>query len=253
MMADTRLHVRDYPAVSLMARHAHAAATLSIVVNGGFVERLGRAERDYGRGHIAFLPAGREHAQAFGPRGARQITFEPPSEWIEYLADARVALSDAPHTNAPVYRRLGDRLSRELCAADALSALACEGLMLEVVVAFGRRGQTARAAATPPAWLRAARDFVHENALEPLSLSTIAEAVGRHEIHLAREFRRHFGAPVGAYQRRLRIEHAAILLCDPRRSLSEIALDCGFSSHSHLCREFKAQMGLTPSGYRRGV
>ncbi|MGA2952606.1 MAG: helix-turn-helix domain-containing protein [Caulobacteraceae bacterium] len=251
-MADTRLHLRDYPAATTMDRHEHRAATLTIVVQGGFVERLGRAERDYARGHAAFLPAGRAHAQAFGAVGTRQVTFEPQAEWIDYLADSRIALSEAPYANAPVYRHLGDRLLKELQAPDSFSRLACEGLMLEVVAAFGRRGWSEPAMAKPPAWLCTARDFIHANALEPLSLGQIARVAGRHEIHLARQFRRYFGASVSAYQRRLRIDHAAGLLRDTPLSLSEIALDCGFSSHAHLCREFKAQMGLTPSEYRRG-
>jgi AraC family transcriptional regulator len=236
-----------------MARHAHAAATLTIIVRGGFVERQGRGERDYVRGHVAFLPAGREHAQSFGHDGARQVTFEPTAEWIDYLADSRIALTDGPFANAAVFRRIGDQLASELCEPDSLSAVACEGLMMEAVAAFGRTDQEKTSPGAPPTWLIAARDFIEENVASPLSLATIAGEVGRHEIHLAREFRRHFGAPIGAYQRRLRIEHATVLLCDERRSLSEVALDCGFSSHSHFCREFKAQMGLTPSQYRRDV
>jgi AraC family transcriptional regulator len=101
-----------------------------------------------------------------------------------------------------------------------------------------------------PAWLRRARDFVQEHAFTPISLARIAQAAGRHEIHLAREFRRHFGVSVGGYVRQLRTEEAARLLVHSRRDIAGIALACGFSSHAHLCREFKARFGITPSRYR---
>jgi AraC family transcriptional regulator len=253
MTAATRLQARDYAAASSMERHAHAVANLTIVVQGEFVERLGSRERHYARGHIAFLPAGLEHAQTFGAAGARQVTFEPAADWLDYLADTRLALSDGPFANAPVYRRIGDRMLCELRRPDALSMLACEGLMLEAIAAFGRQGRGAPAAMSPPAWLRAARDHIHANALQPLSLRDVARTAGRHEIHLAREFRRYFGASVSAYQRRLRVDHAARLLRETSLPLSEVALESGFSSHAHLCRECKAQLGVTPSQYRAGV
>jgi AraC-like DNA-binding protein len=50
--------------------------------------------------------------------------------------------------------------------------------------------------------------------------------------------------------RRLRAERAARLLRNGQLSISEIAQNCGYASHSHLCREFKTQLGATPSEYR---
>jgi AraC family transcriptional regulator len=105
-------------------------------------------------------------------------------------------------------------------------------------------------AGKPPPWLRATRDFLHANACTYLTRIEIAREAGRHEIYLAREFRRFFGCSVGTYMRRLRIERAEQLLSQPQPSISEIALCCGFASHSHLCREFKARFGVSPSEYR---
>jgi AraC family transcriptional regulator len=244
------LHASDYAARSTLAPHAHDEPSLSVVVHGGFAERIGGSERAYARGHVAFFPAGVTHAQTFGPQGAREIIFRPRREWMDYLTDCKVALDTSPHVNAPDFRNLGDRLLREIRLDDAVSTLAREGLMLEIVAAFGRGCGPRAADAPPPAWLRAARDFIHENALEPLSLDEVARAAGRHQIHLAREFRRHFGASIGAYQRTLRTEHAARLLLRSDLTISEIALECGFSSHAHLCREFRAHFGTTPSCYR---
>jgi AraC family transcriptional regulator len=132
----------------------------------------------------------------------------------------------------------------------SFSAIAREGLLLEIVAAFGRNGNQTTPSAAPPAWLRAARDFLHENACVPLDLAGVARAVGRHEIHLAREFRRFFGATMGGYLRQLRTERAALLLLETQSNITAIALDCGFASHSHLCREFKSRFGITPSQYR---
>jgi AraC family transcriptional regulator len=72
-------------------------------------------------------------------------------------------------------------------------------------------------------------------------------------VHVAREFRRYFGVSIGSYVRRLRAAHVARLLLRPRRGIADIALECGYSSHAHLCRDLKVHFGVTPSEYRRGA
>jgi AraC family transcriptional regulator len=250
MFGQTEPRLSRYAPHAAMAAHDHDDASLNIVVDGNFKERIGRGERAYARGHISFCPAGITHSQLFGAAGARQIIFRPQEDWLAYLADCKLNLADSPYVGSAAFGHLGDRLTQEIRNDDEFSVIAREGIMLEIIAAFGRSGTAATSSAHPPAWLRLARDFMHENAFAPLSMARIAEAAGRHEIHLAREFRRYFDLPVGAYLRRLRTERAAELLQQSRRDITDIALACGFSSHSHLCREFKARYGVTPSQYR---
>jgi hypothetical protein len=53
------------------------------------------------------------------------------------------------------------------------------------------------------------------------------------------------------YLLNLKLERARELLKNPSMSLIDIALDCGFSSHSHMSRLFHKFVGVTPSAYRR--
>lgn len=247
MLAENNLRLRNYTPQSAMRPHIHRDATLSLVVSGDYVERVGRSERGYAAGYVAFCPAGVPHAQEFGEAGARQIILEPQQEWLAWLA-GRTDLNRAPYTSSGELRQLGSRLLHELANEDEFSGLAREGIVLEVLAAFARTADSR--AAKPPAWLAAARDFVHAQAYSPLSMVQIARAVGRHEIHLSREFRRYYRTSVGTYLRRLRAEEAARLLAQSREDITGIALRCGFASHSHLCRVFRTQYGLTPSEYR---
>lgn len=249
-MLDTNLFLRAYASGSSMLPHEHDEVLLSIVVQGSFKERVGRAQRDYARGHVALLPAGLSHAQEFGPRGVRQVHFRLQTAWIEYLTDCGLVLDRAPHNRAAIFRHLGDRLAQEIRLHDTFSSLACEGLMLEVIAALAREAAISHRGTRPPTWLNTACEFMQDNVQMPLTLAQIAAAAGRHEIHLAREFRRYFGASVGEHLRRRRIEQAAHLLQRSKLSFSEIAFECGFSSHSHLCRTFLAYHGMTPSQYR---
>jgi AraC family transcriptional regulator len=254
VFGQTDLRISRHLPHAEMLSHEHAEASMNIVVSGGFLERIGKDERIYTRGTAAFCPAATKHSQKFGAAGVRQLIFKPDDSWLDYLADCKAQLDCAPHTQSATFRDLGDKLLGEMRRDDGFSAVACEGIMLEIVAAFGRRDAAARSSGNPPAWLCAARDFLHENAFASLSMKQIAREAGRHEIHLAREFRRFFGVPVGTYLRRLRIDRAERMLLLSRRPISEIGLCCGFASHAHLCREFKARFGVTPSEYRsRGL
>jgi len=245
------VRISQYAARTAMAPHSHDAPSLSMVVGGSFLERVGNRERDYARGQIAYLPAGLVHSQRFGASGARQLILAARPSWLEHLSCGGAPLAHSPHRNSPAFQALADRLLLEMSRDDGFSALACDGILLEIVAAFGRTCPTQTQRDGPPRWLRAVRDFAHHNALAPPDMQAIARVAGRHEVHVAREFRRYYGASLGTYMRRLRVEHAAQLLRHEDMSLIDVALECGFSSHPHLCRAFKAVYRVTPSYYRR--
>jgi AraC family transcriptional regulator len=254
MFSPNGLRIGNYPPQGVMAPHAHPEPGISIVVRGGFVEHIGRQARNYARGQIAYLPAGTVHSQAFGGRGARQVIFRPQEVWLGYLTGCGGSQGHFRNASAPAFGLLGDRLVQELGHDDDVSVLACEGLMLEIMAAFTRRGFLDPYRGPVPPWLRRAKEFIDQHWLASFSLKDVACAAGRHEIHLAREFRRFFGASVGAYLRRLRTDEAARLLASSQPiTITEIALCCGFSSHPHLCREFRRRFGVSPSEYRRAV
>lgn len=56
--------------------------------------------------------------------------------------------------------------------------------------------------------------------------------------------------PMDYFQRR-RVHRSCQMLLNPRPSLTEIAMDLGFSDAPHFCRMFKRYKAMTPSQYRR--
>lgn len=250
MTAETEVSVRLYAPFQVMPAHSHAELLMSIVIRGEFRETMGKSERYYSRGHIALFPAGRTHAQNFGPSGTQQIIFRPQHDWLAYLNDCGTAIDSAPYTRGSEFSLLGGRLLQELENDDALSGVARQGILLEIVAAFGRQAPYNGHAAPVLPWLRKTREFLHDNMCRPVTLRDVARAAGRHETHVAREFRRCFGTSVVGYIRRLRIQEAAQRLEGDEQSISAIAFDCGFSSHSHLSREFRLFYGVSPSAWR---
>jgi AraC family transcriptional regulator len=250
VLAATQLRLSHYRAGTAMSPHEHDEPSIGIVLSGAFLERIGKDERTYSKGTASYCPAATAHSQVFGHVAVRQVIFTLDDSGQDYLQDCKAGLGEAPHYRSAMFSELATRLLNEMRHNDRFSRIAREGILLEVIAAFGRNKAATATTPKPPPWLRAAREFMHENPCVPLTMAQIAQEAGRHEIHLAREFRRFFGCSVGTYMRRLRIDRAEQLLLEPDATISEVALNCGFASHSHLCREFKVRFGVTPSEYR---
>jgi len=86
-----------------------------------------------------------------------------------------------------------------------------------------------------------------------LSLQSLAQESGYSRVHFIRMFQAATGRSPHNYLLNMRVERARELLSNRELSLVEIALDCGFSSHSHMTRVFRQFLGVTPSEYRRGL
>ncbi|MCH5268242.1 MAG: helix-turn-helix transcriptional regulator, partial [Lachnospiraceae bacterium] len=85
---------------------------------------------------------------------------------------------------------------------------------------------------------------------EALTLSTLARKLGYSEFYISRKFREISGIYFRDYLRHRTLAFALKEVRDTSRSILEIALDFGFSSHEAFSRSFKEAYGLTPSDYR---
>ncbi|HJQ39538.1 MAG TPA: helix-turn-helix transcriptional regulator, partial [Thermoanaerobaculia bacterium] len=78
----------------------------------------------------------------------------------------------------------------------------------------------------------------------------IAAECGVSPFHLARVFKAETGISVHQYLLRIRMEQALSRLRDGETQLSRLALDLGFSSHSHFSTSFRRHFGESPAGVR---
>lgn len=86
---------------------------------------------------------------------------------------------------------------------------------------------------------------------QPLSIAQISAEVGTSHRSLDRAFRRFTGMSPARHFRSLRLSRAATLLTQTSLPISEIALNCGFSTASHLGRYFRPAYGCSPGQYRK--
>jgi len=89
------------------------------------------------------------------------------------------------------------------------------------------------------------------NLEQSLTIAAISERVGTTHRSLDRLFRRHLGVTPGQHFRHLRLSRAAALLTQTGLPVADVALNCGFSTASHLGRYFRSAYNMTPNQYRQ--
>jgi AraC-like DNA-binding protein len=99
----------------------------------------------------------------------------------------------------------------------------------------------------------AARGYLASRLAQRVTLDDVARAVHASPFHLARVFRQRTGVPIHRYLTRLRLRAAVELLSDGAKDLTALALELGFSSHSHFTDAFRREFGRTPSDARRAL
>lgn len=105
--------------------------------------------------------------------------------------------------------------------------------------AFSVRNERARRAAL----------LMEQNLADPLTIAEIAERVSISRRQLDRIFRRELGVSPQVFYRNLRLQMARHLLVGGRRSVTDVALECGFADAAHFSRLFKALFGHPPSHF----
>lgn len=94
-------------------------------------------------------------------------------------------------------------------------------------------------------------DFLNSNLDQDLSLHTLAGVACFSPFHFHRIFISLVGETPNDYVRRLRLEKAANMLINfPQRSITDIAIECGFSSSAVFSRAFSAYFGVSARTWR---
>ncbi|MAG56348.1 MAG: AraC family transcriptional regulator [Planctomycetes bacterium] len=85
---------------------------------------------------------------------------------------------------------------------------------------------------------------------QPLKLADVAAVACFSAFHFHRVFQSLVGETLAQFVKRLRLERALYMLShDTSRSLTRIALACGFASSSDFSRSFKQRYGVPPSAF----
>ncbi|HET8644472.1 MAG TPA: AraC family transcriptional regulator [Vicinamibacteria bacterium] len=169
--------------------------------------------------------------------------------------EAPFRLSHGPSDAASYFAQRALFHELEASGGDALAVEERVLLLLDRALALAYGGG-ARPAAPAPLRPRErtaalqARDLLALRFAEPLTLEALARETGLSRFRLCRAFRAAFGTTLHAYREQLRLRAALDALGEGCRDLTALALDLGYSSHSHFTAAFGKAFAVTPSQAR---
>ena len=197
-----------------------------------------------------------------------RLIFQADFSLLHNVVDIESTLSNMPSAllitpeNAPIIHERLKNLMLNICTEyfsdSILVSASIYSLLIEMLVLIGRE-YTAGGSAFDATHTKqkeytekfmAVCNYIHEHCTEYLSLDDAAALAGFSKYHFTRLFKRFTGISFYKYLNKKRIEHAEKLLVDPEISITEIALQSGFSSLSAFIRMFKLIKDCTPTEFR---
>lgn len=92
---------------------------------------------------------------------------------------------------------------------------------------------------------------IEKDYAQPLTLEEVASEAGFSAAHFSRVFHAQLGMSFTDYLSTVRIRHVQEQLVCTDRSITEIALSCGYCHGDYLATQFKRKVGMTPTQFRR--
>lgn len=99
--------------------------------------------------------------------------------------------------------------------------------------------------------LRLAAAHIEASLDRPLPVAGVASAACLSPFHFHRLFTAYFGETPHRYITRLRLERARALLRGSSRSITEVALECGFETPAAFTARFAKRFGVAPRAFRK--
>lgn len=93
--------------------------------------------------------------------------------------------------------------------------------------------------------------FIQSHTNQPISVSDVADYVGKSRSHISRSFKKELGFSMNEFIMRCKLEEAKSLLAYTDKSISEISNYLCFSSQAYFQNMFKKKYGVTPNKYRK--
>lgn len=227
------LRLVHYPPGHHQPKHVHGEVSLSLLLDGGLIERVGRREVSARPGQWCHKAAGVDHATSFGPVGASTLQLVVPE-----LSALRPGLSWRWGFDAPVTQLMWSLLGARPAASG--------GEWLDDLAALLAPPEEDHR--VPPWWPRA-----HEALCDAsVSIASIAADCGVHRAQLVRVTQRLAGCSPTVLRQRARLGRClARLSSEPDLALSQVALTAGFADQAHFSRACRHWLGQAPGRWRR--
>ena len=98
-----------------------------------------------------------------------------------------------------------------------------------------------------------AKKYINDNTDKKLGIADVCRELDCSKSTLLTCFKRSYGITVNSYITERKLKRAVALLSDDKKSINDVAYECGFSDQSYFSKVFSKKFGAPPSEYRSSV
>jgi len=194
---------------------------------------------------VSFMNHGEEYRrEAISEEGTYSTWYTLNDELLRELLDGRAFAH--PPRSIPVRTILAQRrLFAGIRSGAVLDSLAVEEKLISLtrMIVGTDRERTAVCRATA---------YLLAHFSEPVSLSHVASAAGASVSYLSRAFHAATGMTMSAFRQRVRLTRSLDLLPQYEGNVTDLALELGYSSHSHFTACFRTLFDMSPTEFLAG-
>ncbi len=220
--------------------HYHANNHISYILQGGNREQRKNHEAQVLPGNLLIYPAGLLHRNLDTAHPSKNINIEVNENFLRQH-DLKFSISSRAQIKFIVLK-----VYKECLINDNDSDASITTLLLNAFEPVHEKNER-----TSKKWVAQIEEVLRDRWNENVSLTELSNDLNLHPVSISRGFPKHFQCTFGEYSRKIKIDKAVSLIKRSDKSLTEIALECGFFDQSHFIRTFKEVTGFTPKEYRR--
>jgi len=131
-----------------------------------------------------------------------------------------------------------------------LQAAFIKFMLLAAAASHREEGENVQWAFRPDVWNAIRRIELMVSEGQPFELSKLGGESAVGPVHLARLFKKQTGWKPSEFHQFRRVQHAGSKLLDHQNTITDVALDSGFSDTSHFDRQFRKYFKMSPRQYR---
>jgi AraC family transcriptional regulator len=228
--------------------HYHENAYFTFILEGSVLEGNKKGIYRCSAGSLLFHNWQDPHYNIKPPGFTRGFHIELEQSWLESYGINTDSVQGSINLLNPDLKILMYQIYKEAKTDGKSSYVAVHSLLIETFTRMAYLQVDSHR--KTPLWVYKLREMLNDNWSENWTLQALAQSLEIHPIHLSRDFSKYFRYNMGEYIRILKVQRALSLLANKKLSLTDIALECGFSDQSHFIRCFKAVNKIRPSHYR---
>lgn len=253
--------VEDYPS------HWHTPLEIIMPIENNYIAYCNNHEFNLKEGDILLINPGVIHHLPKALSGKR-IIFQAKFSFLHSIKDLESTLAiispalvitkeNSPHIHPRIYEIM-HTIKNEYLSNAPYSEASIYSLLIEIFVLIGRE-YTSKVDMFDVTYAKQKEytekflslcGYISDNCARGLTLDYVANLAGFSKYHFSRLFKQFTGVSFYKYVNQNKIALAENLLIDPDLSITEVALQSGFSSLSSFIRMFKLTKSCTPTEFR---